>query len=119
MFKEIGAMMSLLNNKGKMQEEMAKLQESIARITAEGSAGGGMVTVKVNGKLELLSCRISEELYKQTDREMLEDLVVVASNQALDKARKLLAEETSKMAANMGLPAGMLGGLAGGIPGIG
>lgn len=116
MFKEIGAMMKLLGNKGQIQEEMQKFQASVGQITAEANAGGGMVTVKVNGKLEVLSCTITDDAMKLNDREMLEDLLVAATNQALNKVREQIAAESAKMAAGMGLPPGMLGG---GIPGIG
>jgi DNA-binding YbaB/EbfC family protein len=117
MFKELGAMFSALRNQGKIQEEMQKFQAQIGNITAEAAAGAGYVTVKVNGKLEVLSVKISEEAMKLNDREMLEDLVAAATNQALAKVRQQLAEESAKMAANMGLPPGMLGG--GGLPGMG
>jgi nucleoid-associated protein EbfC len=116
MFKELGSMMSLLKNQGKIQEEVQKFQAQVAQITAEASAGAGYVTVKVNGKLEVLSVRISEEAMKLNDREMLEDLLTGATNQALNKVRQQLAEESAKMAANIGLPPGMLGG---GMPGMG
>lgn len=114
MLKELSAMMGLMGNKSKIQEEMQKFQASIPHITAEGTAGGGMVTVKANGKMEILSCNIAEDALKLNDREMLEDLVMAATNQSLGKVRDLLAAETAKMASNMGLPAGMLGGMMGG-----
>jgi DNA-binding YbaB/EbfC family protein len=116
MFKELGAMFSVLRNQGKIQEEVQKFQASVGNITAEASAGAGYVTVKANGKLEILSIKISEEAMKLNDREMLEDLIAAATNQALTKVRQQLAEESAKMAANIGLPPGMLGG---GIPGLG
>lgn len=119
MFKELGAMMSLLGNKGKIQEEVGKFQQFVAGLTAEGTAGGGMVTVKASGKLEVLSCTMTDEALKLNDREMLEDLVVAATNQALGKVREQLAAESAKMATAMGLPPGALGGLGGGIPGLG
>jgi DNA-binding YbaB/EbfC family protein len=115
MFKELGAMMGLLKNQGKIQEEVQKFQAQVGTITAEASAGAGYVTVKVNGKFEVLSVRISEEAMKLNDREMLEDLVAAATNQAITKVRQQLAEESAKMAANIGLPPGMLGG---GLPGM-
>ena len=114
MFKELSAMMSLMGNKSKIQDEMQKFQATIPTITAEGTSGGGMVTVKANGKMEIVSCKISEDALKLNDREMLEDLVIAAANQALGKVRETLATETAKMASNMGLPAGMLGGMMGG-----
>ncbi len=116
MFKELGAMMGMLKNQGKIQEEIQKFQASVGQITAEASSGAGYVTAKVNGKLEVLSVRISDEAMKLNDREMLEDLVTAAVNQALTKVRAQLAEESGKMAANIGLPPGMLGG---GFPGMG
>ena len=116
MIKEIGAMMKLLGNKGQIQEEMQKFQATVGQITAEANAGGGMVTVKVNGKMDVRSCTIAEDAMKLNDREMLEDLMVAATNAALNKVREQLAAESAKMASGMGLPPGMLGG---GLPGIG
>jgi nucleoid-associated protein EbfC len=116
MFKELGSMMNLLKNQGKIQEEVQKFQASVGQITAEASSGAGYVTVKVNGRMEVLSVRISEDALKLNDREMLEDLVAAATNQALTKVRQQLAEESAKMAANIGLPPGMLGS---GFPGMG
>ena len=118
MFNEMGAMMKLLANKDKLAGEATKLQQTIAQITAEGTAGGGLVHVKVTGRMEVVSCRLSEEALKLNDREMLEDLIVAATNQALSKAREQLAAETQKMATAMGIPPSMLGGLGGGIPGL-
>lgn len=117
MFKELGSMFSLLRNQGKIQEEMKKFQEQIGNITAEGTAGAGYVTVKVNGRFEIQSVRISEEAMKLNDREMLEDLIAAATNQALTKVRAALAEESTKVGAALGLPPGMIGG--GGLPGMG
>ena len=116
MIKELGSLMKLMGNQGKIQEEVQKFQASVGQITAEASAGAGYVTVKVNGRFEVLSVKISEEAMKLDDREMLEDLIAAATNQAITKVRELLAQESAKMAANLGLPPGMLGG--GGIPGV-
>lgn len=113
MFKELGAMMNLMGNKGKIQEEMQKFQTTVGTLVADGTAGGGMVTVKVNGRMEVQGVKISDDAMRLNDREMLEDLVAAATNQALSKVRELLAAETQKVAANMGLPPGMLGGLPG------
>jgi DNA-binding YbaB/EbfC family protein len=115
MFKELGQLASLLRNMpqmSKLKEEMDGLQQRLGQISAEGDAGGGMVKVRVNGKLELVACTISAEA--MGDREMLEDLIRAAVNQALEKARVQAAQETSKMAGNLGLPAGLdLPGLGG------
>lgn len=116
MFKEMGALMNLMGKRGKIQEEMEKFQAQVATITAEATAGAGYVTVKANGRLEIVAIRISDDAMALNDREMLEDLVAAATNQALNRVRQLLAEESAKMAQNIGLPPGMLGG---GLPGIG
>jgi nucleoid-associated protein EbfC len=116
MFDQLGTLMKLMGNRGKIQEEIQKFQAQVGTITAEATAGAGYVTVKANGKLEILSVRISPEAMALNDREMLEDLVSAATNQALAKVRQQLAEESAKMAASIGLPPGMLGG---GFPGLG
>lgn len=113
MFKELNAMMSLLGNKSKLADEMQKFQAALAALTVEGTAGGGLVTVRANGKMEVQGVKISEDAVRLNDREMLEDLVAAAVNSALAKAKEQAAAESQKMAANMGLPAGMLGGLPG------
>jgi DNA-binding YbaB/EbfC family protein len=110
MFKELGQFATLVKQLPKIREEIERLQQRLGQITAEGSAGGGMVKARVNGKMELLSCTISDEV--MTDREMLEDLVVSAVNQAIEKARQQTHEETSKMTSALGMPGGM------GLPGL-
>ena len=112
MFKEIGQIASLMKNLPKIKEEMGQLQERLSRIVVDADAGGGMVKARVNGKVELTACVLSEEALKLNDREMLEDLIKSAVNQAILKARDLVAQETSKMASNLGLPPGM------GLPGM-
>jgi DNA-binding YbaB/EbfC family protein len=107
MFKEIGQFASVLKNLPKIREEMDRLQGRLGQITAEGDAGGGMVKVKANGHLEVIACQISEEAMKANDKELLEDLIRAAVNQALQRARAQVAEETSKMAAGLGIPSGM------------
>ena len=106
MFEKLGQLASLMKNLPKMQEEMTKLQGRIAQVTAEGDAGGGMVKAKVNGHMEILACTISDEAMKTNDKELLEDLIRAAINQALQKARQSVSEETAKMAAGLGMPPG-------------
>jgi DNA-binding YbaB/EbfC family protein len=107
MFKELGQIAGLMKNLPKIKEEVQRLQQVVGQITAEGDAGAGMVKARVNGKMELIACTISEEALRLNDREVLEDLVRSAVNQALERARKAVAEETGKMAAGLGLPTGM------------
>jgi DNA-binding YbaB/EbfC family protein len=114
-FGKFGQFASLLKNLPRLQEETAKMRERLGQVVAEGDAGAGMVKVKVNGRMEVLQCSLSEEAMRLGDREMLEDLIRAAANQALDKARQQVAEETSKLMGEMGigLPAGMQ------LPGLG
>ncbi len=105
-------MAGLLQQLPKLKAEMERLQERLGQVVAEGNAGAGMVKVRVNGKLEVLSCAISEEAFRANDREMLEDLLRAAVNQAMERARQQAAEETGKMAAGLGLPPGL------GLPGV-
>lgn len=117
MFDKLGNIMGLLRNQGKIQEAFQKAEAQIGAIVAEATSGAGFVTVKANGKMEILAVRLSDEAIKLNDREMLEDLIAAAANQALTKVRQQLAEVSTKMAAEMGLPPGMLG--PGGFPGMG
>ena len=107
MFKEIGAIAGMLKNLPKIRGEMEQLQGRLGQIIVEGDAGGGMVKVRVNGRLEVQACVLSDEAAKLNDKELLEDLIVAATNQALQKARQQAAEETAKVATGLGLPAGM------------
>jgi hypothetical protein len=112
MFKGLGQLASLMTQLPKIKAEMERLQHRLGQLVAEGDAGGGMVRVKVSGKQEVLACTISDEAFRLDDREMLEDLIRAATNQALDRARQQAAEETGKMASSLGLPPGL------GLPGL-
>lgn len=113
MFKGIGQIAGLMKNLPKIREEMDKLQQRLGQLSAEGDAGGGMVKVKVNGRMEVLNCTLSDEATKLDDKELLEDLIAAATNQAIQKSRQLVADETAKMAGDLGLPSGM------NLPGLG
>src|SRR5262245_61110873 len=104
MFRNMGQLAGLMRNLPKIQEEMTKMRERVAQVTAEGDAGAGMVKVRFNGKMEMLSVTISEEAVKGGDREMLETLIKSATNQAIGKVQEAIANETQGMAANLGLP---------------
>ncbi len=93
----------------KMQEKMQKIQDELADLQVEASSGGGMVTVVANGKQEVLEVRIDKQVVDPEDVEMLEDLVVAAVNQAMEKAQELANEEMGKVAG------GMLGNMPGGF----
>jgi DNA-binding YbaB/EbfC family protein len=93
-----------------MQEQMAKAQEELASETVEASAGGGMVTVKATGALEVTEIKISPEAIDPDDPDMLADMVLAAVNEALRSAQSLVESRLG----------GMVGGLGGlGLPGLG
>jgi len=96
---------NLLQQAQKVQEEMQKVQEGLAGITVEGSSGGGMVRVIANARNELISVSIEPEVLKTDEKEMLEDLIVAAVNQALRLSQDRAQQEMQKVAGNM------LGGL--------
>jgi hypothetical protein len=86
-----------------LQERLAGVQDALAARTVEGSAGGGMVTTVVNGKLEVLSVRIDPTLLTTPDVEMLQDLVVAATNAGIRAAQAMVAEEMGKVTGGLGI----------------
>jgi nucleoid-associated protein EbfC len=88
----------------KLQEKMLAMQEEIAKRKVDATAGGGMVTVEVNGKQEILSIKIDPEVINKDDAQMLEDLVLAACNEALRKSRELVQQELGKLTGGMKIP---------------
>ncbi|MDT3428993.1 DNA-binding YbaB/EbfC family protein [Paenibacillus forsythiae] len=88
----------------KMQEQMLKAQEELGSKTVEGSSGGGVVTVQVNGHKKLLSIEIKPEAVDPEDVEMLQDLVITAVNDALTKAEELASADMGKFTGGMKIP---------------
>jgi len=109
-------MAELFKQAQKMQQELADAQEALGNMTTEGSAGGGAVTVTVTGKQKVQSIKIDPEVVKSGDVEMLEDLIVVATNQALDQSQEMAKEELQKVGGGM-VGSLMSGGLK--LPGFG
>ena len=104
-------MNKMLKQVQQMQEQMAQAQAELEQETVESSAGGGMVTVKVNGAMEVLEIKIDPKAIDPDDPEMLADMVVAAVNEALRSAKSLVE---SKLGSAAGLEG--LGGL--GLPGL-
>lgn len=88
----------------KMQREMAKAQEQLKEETVEASVGGGMVTVIANGEKKILDIQIKEEVVDPDDVEMLQDLVLAATNEALVKVDELVQEKMGKFTKGMNIP---------------
>jgi len=86
-----------------LQEKIANAQQELGSRTVEASAGGGMVTAVVNGKLELVSIRIEPSLLEKPDADMLQDLVVAAVNEGIRAARKLIEDEMGKLTGGLGI----------------
>ena len=88
----------------KFQTKMAKLQEELSERTVEASAGGGMVTVVANGGQDVLSISIDPEVVDPNDVEMLQDLIMAAVNDALNKAKAMMNEEMGQLTKGMNIP---------------
>ena len=93
-----------------VQARATAMQEQLAAIEVEGASGAGMVRVTLSGKSDLKRVIIDPSLLKPEDREMVEDLIVAAHNDAKAKLERRAAEEMQKLARDMGLPPGMLPG---------
>ena len=99
-----GNMASLMKQAQAMQEQMTKIQEEAASKQVTGTAGGGIVTVTVTGGMQVVSVKIDPEVVKSGDVEMLQDLVVAASNDALRKAHEMMAEEMKSVTGGLKIP---------------
>ncbi len=104
MFGNLGNIADLMRNAGKIREQVEKATESLGQVQVEGSAGGGSVVAKVNGRMELLGLRIDPKLLADGDAELLEDLVTAAVNQGMTKAREEAARSMQTMAGGLSIP---------------
>ncbi|NOX19124.1 MAG: YbaB/EbfC family nucleoid-associated protein [Chlorobi bacterium] len=101
-----GGMQGMLKQVQKMQAEMERVQQELANKTVTEESGGGMVKATVNGKKEVVSLEIDNEIVQSGDKEMLEDLTVAAVNKALEAAGKMAEEELGAVTRGM-IPPGM------------
>ena len=95
---------NIMKEAQKLQQQMEKIQAEAAQKKVEATAGGGMVTVEANGKQELVSIKIDPEVVSRDDVQMLEDLVLAASNEALRKARDMMQQELGKLTGGLRIP---------------
>ncbi len=87
-----------------MQAKMAKMQEELKTKQIEASSGGGMVKVTSNGQQEILEIKIEPSLLEENDIEMLQDLVLAAVNEALNRSREMAQEEMAKITGGLNIP---------------
>lgn len=95
---------NIMKQAKKIQEKMAEMQAELETKTVEASAGGGMVSVVVNGKFEILSLKIDKEVVNPDDVDMLQDLIVAAVNEGVRKAQEMTAAEMSKITGGFNIP---------------
>ncbi len=99
-----GNMQAVLKQAQKMQEDLVKAQEEAAQLSAEGSSGGGMVKVVASGNQRIKSITIDKEVVNPNDLEMLQDLVLAACNEALDRVQTDVKSKLDKVTGGLNLP---------------
>ena len=105
-FGNMGQMMKQVQ---KMQKEISRLQQQLEERTVEATAGGGVVKVTVNGKQEVLEVELAPEVVDPEDIEMLQDLIIAATNEALREAQDMVNREMAKITGGLNIP---------GLPGL-
>jgi len=95
---------SLLKQAQQIGGQMQNVGERLKELRAVGTAGGGMVEIEINGLMEVLRCRIDQQLIDQGDRELIEDLVAAAMNQAVVKGKQLHGEAMKELTGGLELP---------------
>ncbi|WP_041427226.1 YbaB/EbfC family nucleoid-associated protein [Syntrophomonas wolfei] len=99
-----GSMNKMIKQAKQVQEKIVKMQEELREREIEASSGGGVVTVKVNGKQELVSIQIKPEAVDPDDLEMLEDLVLAAVNEGIRKSQEMVSSEMAKITGGFNIP---------------
>ena len=95
---------NLVKEAQKLQAQLEALKEEVGKKKVEASAGGGMVVVEANGNQELVSIKIDREVINPEDAQMLEDLVLAATNEALRKSKEMVQAEMGKITAGLKIP---------------
>jgi DNA-binding YbaB/EbfC family protein len=95
---------NIMKQAKKMQERMLAIQEELAAKTVDVTTGGGMVSVRVNGKFEILSLKIEKEVINPDDVDMLQDLIIAAVNEGIRKAQEMASAEMAKITGGMQIP---------------
>lgn len=100
-------LLGLMSKAKEMQAKMQTMQEEMANLEAAGTAGGGMVSVVLTGKFEMKSLKIDPSIFKESDVEILEDLLLAAHNDAKAKVERTMQEKTQELTAGLPIPPGM------------
>lgn len=96
--------LDIMKQAHKMRKELQRIQEELANRKVEATSGGGMVTVVVNGRQELLSIKIERDIVDPNDLEMLENLILAAVNEGIKKSQDMLKEEMAKITGGINIP---------------
>ena len=104
MFERLSSLGALIKQAQQIGGQMQELTEKLKERRTVGSAGGGMVEIEINGLMEVLRCHIEDQLISQGDRELIEDLVAAALNQAVAKAKLLHADAMKELTGNLEIP---------------
>ena len=100
----LAGMGNLMKQIQEMQSKLTEIEEELAEHTVEGTAGGGMVTVIANGKQEIQAITIEPDLLQPEELDMLQDMIIAATNQALEASRDLRLEKISKLTGGIKIP---------------
>jgi DNA-binding YbaB/EbfC family protein len=100
--------MKMLRQLQEMQQKMERIQAELGDKEVEGTAGGGVVRVRANGHQKILAVEISRDAVDPNDVDLLQDMVLAATNEALERSRELAASELGQLTAGMGLPPGLV-----------
>lgn len=103
-----GGMSKIMKQVQKAQAQMVKMQEQLGEKTVQSSSGGGAVRAEANGHKELLALQIDPEVLSEENREMLEDLILAAVNDALKKVDEMISAEMQRVTGGLNLPPGMI-----------
>ena len=103
--------LGMMKQAAQLQSKMQAMQEELGNVEVEGTSGGGLVSVRMTAKMDVKAVKIDPSLLKAEEREIVEDLVVTALNDAKRKAEVAMQEKMQSLAGGLGLPPGLLGGL--------
>jgi len=102
--KGLGNIANIMKQAQQMQGKLGEMQEELEKEEITATAGGGMVTVKMNGKQKLTSIKIDPEIINKEDPDMIEDLVLVAINEAQDRVQEMVKEKMGGLTGGLNIP---------------